>query len=322
MLKIIVLFCGVFLSFTLATQSHKVAVIGLWPLPSLLAFWSDAKLVYIPRTSYNVMQNSINEKYFPQYKEARIGNNENLEELLAMDVDIYICGFANLKICGGLKNAGVKVIELSTNIENHNSKKTLEHWLVELQPYFAIEAKNQKLIHSITQIEKLIEEKTKNIAKPKVLIIHRFDKDNITTGYFSHYLIQSSGGENPLGYGDFKSISVEEIYKLDPDVIYISNFTPLSPQEFMKKKEYKSLKAVKQNRVYKLPLATYRPFAPSLELGPVLLFLAKHNHPEAFKDLDMRKIFKDYFYEFYEIALEEKELDLILNPNAKTGIHY
>lgn len=101
-------------------------------------------------------------------------------------------------------------------------------------------------------------------------------------------------------------------------MIYISNFTPLSPQEFMKKKEYKSLKAVKQNRVYKLPLATYRPFAPSLELGPVLLFLAKHNHPEAFKDLDMRKIFKDYFYEFYEIALEEKELDLILNPNAKT----
>lgn len=27
------------------------------------------------------MQHSINEKYFPQYKEARIGNNENLEAL-------------------------------------------------------------------------------------------------------------------------------------------------------------------------------------------------------------------------------------------------
>ncbi|WP_104721487.1 ABC transporter substrate-binding protein [Helicobacter mesocricetorum] len=322
MLKIIVLLCGVFLSFTLATQSHKVAVIGLWPLPSLLAFWSDAKLVYIPKTSYNVMQNSINEKYFPQYKEARIGNNENLEELLAMDVDIYICGFANLKICGGLKNAGVKVIELSTNIENHNSKKTLEHWLVELQPYFSIYEKNQKLLHSITQIEEFIEKKTKNLKKPKVLIIHRFEKDNISTGYFSDYLIGFSGGENPLGYRDLKSIGVEEIYNLNPDVIYISNFTPLSPQEFMKKKEYKSLEAVRQNRVYKLPLATYRPFAPSLELGPVLLFLAKHNHPEVFKDLDMRKIFKDYFYEFYEIALEEKELDLILNPNVKTGIHY
>ncbi|MDE5602979.1 MAG: ABC transporter substrate-binding protein [Helicobacter sp.] len=322
MLKIGSLLCGAFLSLSFAVQSHKVAVIGLWPLPSLLAFWTDAKLVYIPRTSYNVMQNSINEKYFPQYKEARIGNNENLEQLLAMDVDIYICGFANLKICDGLKNAGIKVIELSTNIENHNSKKTLEHWLVELQQYFPIYEKNQKLLHSITQIENFIEEKTKNLPKPKVLIIHRFEKDNISTGYFSDYLIQSSGGENPLGYRDLKSVGVEEIYNLNPDVIYISNFTPLQPKEFMDMKKYKHLKAVKQKRVYKIPLATYRPFAPSLELGPVLLFLAKYNHPEVFKDLDMRKTFKDYFYEFYSIALEEKELDLILNPNVKTGIHY
>lgn len=299
----------------------KVAVIGgLWPLPPVISFWSDLELVYIPKAAFNAMDNSLASIYRPQYKSAKVGNSENVEELLALNADIYICGISNIKICNALKKANLKVIELSTNIDNHSSKATLQHWLDELAKHTDIAHKNKKLLSSITKIETHIASKTKNAPKPKVLIVHRIDKNNISSGYFGHYLITNSGGESILGYRVNSKISLEEVFALNPDIIYISNFTPLLPNELMAKKEWQSISAVQEKRVYKFPLATYRPFAPSLDLGQLLLFMAKHNHPKIFKDLDMKESYRAHFREFYGISLSKNDLDVIFNPSPKAGI--
>ncbi|MCX2683896.1 hypothetical protein OQH60_08510, partial [Campylobacter sp. MIT 21-1685] len=115
------------------------------------------------------------------------------------------------------------------------------------------------------------------------------------------------------------SITLEEVYRVNPDIIYISNFNPLQPQDFFNSKEWQRLKAVKQKRVYKLPLATYRPFAPSLDLAPFLLFLAKHNHPELFANLDVKEEYKKHFKNFYRLDLNEKQLEMIFNPDSNAG---
>lgn len=307
------------LIFSPLYAAQKVAVIGLWPLTSVLAFWTNAELVYIPKASYNAMQNSLASTYFPQYKNATIGNGENLEELLRLKADLYICPKQNVKVCNGLEQAGFKVLRLTTNVDNHNSKKVLQHWLDGLAQYFSIEAKNQQILDEITKTEELIAKKTENIKKPRGLIIHRIDK-NIAAGIFADYLLQKSGAENPLGYIQSGEVGIEEVYRVNPEIIYISNFTPLMPKELLESKDWKNIAAVKNKRVYKLPLATYRPFAPSLDIAPVLWFMAQKNHPELFDELDIGLVFKEHAKKFFNLDLTEQDISQILNPSPNAGI--
>ncbi|MDE7317653.1 MAG: ABC transporter substrate-binding protein [Helicobacter sp.] len=299
--------------------AQKVAVIGLWPLTSVLAFWTDARLIYIPKASYNAMEHSLSNKYAPKYKEAKVGNSENLEELLSLKADLYICPKSNIKICNGLENAGARTVKLTTNVDKHNSKKVLQHWLDSLAPYFPIEQKNRDIINDITQTEDRILEATKDTKKPKGIVIHRMDK-NIAAGIFADYLLQYSGAENALGYMQSGEVGMEEIYRMNPEIIYISNFTPLLPTDILESKAWQNIDAVKNGRVYKLPLATYRPFAPSLDISPVLLFMAQKNHPELFKDMDIGEIYRKHSKKFYGIDLNEEDINAILNPNPKAGI--
>lgn len=323
------LFC--FLSLVFASKTgqttQKVAVVGgMWPLPPLVKIWTHAELIAMPKASLNSIQNSVVLDFFPELKQVRIGANddENIEELLELNADLYICHKAKSILCDKLEKAGMNALNLGVNIDNYNSKKTLEYWLENLAKYFPIQEKNQKLIDAITQTEDFIAQKTKNSKKPKVLIIHRIDKKSITTGLFAKYLIEKSGGENFLEEtsigGKRISLNLEEIYRVNPEIIYISNFTSLMPDELLKSKDWQGLAAVKQKRVYKLPLATYRPFAPSLDLAPFLLFLAKHNHPEIFKDLDVKQIYKSHFKDFYGLDLNERQLEMIFNPPANAGL--
>ncbi|MCX2683917.1 hypothetical protein OQH60_08610, partial [Campylobacter sp. MIT 21-1685] len=115
------------------------------------------------------------------------------------------------------------------------------------------------------------------------------------------------------------SLNLEEIYKHNPDIIYISNFSPLSVEELLNKQEWQNLEAIKQKKVYKFPLATYKPYPPSLDLAPFLLFLAKHNHPELFANLDVKEEYKKHFKNFYGLDLNEKQLEMIFNPPKDSG---
>lgn len=307
-------------------SKQRVAVVGgMWPMPSLLAVWTDAEVIYMPKASLNMIQNSILIDFFPYLKEVQAGPNsdDSIEEILKLKADLYICHNAQKKLCEMLENSGVKSLCLGVNIENHNSKKTLEYWIDNLAKYFPIKDKNKELIDDITQTEKFIEERVKDARKPRVLIVHRTDKNVITTGFFANYLTAKSGGEvflkqNSVGNARV-SINLEEVYKQNPEIIYISNFTSLTPEELMKNKEWQGLEAVKNQKVYKLPLATYRPFAPSLDLSPLLLYLAKQNHPEIFKDLNIGELYKNHFKKFYGLDLNGAQIQKILNPSPKAG---
>lgn len=301
-------------------SGQKVAIIGgLWPLASVVSFWTDAEIVYMPKASFNAMENSLASKYRQEYKNAKIGNSENLEELIMLDADIYICGISNIKLCNSLKKAGLKVIELTTNVENYNSKKTLEHWLISLEEYFPIQQDNKKILDDITAVENLIASRIKE-NKIKAIIIHRVDKGSVSSGIFSDYLIEKSGAKNPIKNISGNKINIEDIYKSDPDIIYISNFIPLMPSDLLESKEWKNIKAVKEGRVYKLPLATYRPFAPSLDLAPTLMFLAQKNYPNIFKDISIKEVYQKHFLQHFGIPLEEEDLHKILNPSPNAGI--
>lgn len=301
----------------------RVAVFGgLWPMPSLLSFFTDAKLVYIPKSSISAIKYSIVHSLKPELLNIPYGANENIEELLALDADVYFCHIGDLKLSTLLKNNGKEVISFAVNINDYNLKSALQNWLDTLKSYFDIKEKSQDLIQSISHIENMIEQRTKGTKKIRAMILASFNDKQIIAGG-RDYLIKYSGGENVFSNESDNSrdkvVSIEEIYKKDPEIIFITNFTPSMPSDLLNKKEWQGISAIKNKRVYKLPLATYRPYAPNLDIGIVLQFMAQKNYPLIFSDINIEKEFISHFKKYYGISLTHNQIMDILNPNPKAG---
>lgn len=304
-------------------QTQKIAITGVWPVPSVVLYFShNNQIIFMPQSAKNALINSLAVEFYPKIRQIKASNDQNLEELLALNADIYICHKTNFKLCEALKKAGVNLIELETNKENYNSKEVLRHWLKELENKINLNEKSSKLIDEITLVEKQIKDKTKDVKKPTAVIVFTYQDGKIRLGgLFADYLLEKSGAVNAyksISNGD-GGINIEELYRLNPDIIYISNFTQAQPQDFFKEPKFNKIKAIQNKAVYKLPLGTYRPFAPNLDLSVVLKFLASKNHPKLFGKIDIKEEFKRHFKEFYGLDLNEEQLAKILNPSSKAG---
>lgn len=304
-------------------NSKKVAVVaGLWPLPAIIKYWiDDANLIYIPKASHIAFKNSIANEIFPQSVEIPYGDSDNIEELLSLKADLYVCHESKHKVCMQLKNSGVNVLELNTNSQKYNSKAVLTLWLEGLAKEFDIKDKNKALLDELENTEKMIADKVGNAKKPKAVILHKIlPKNEFIVGVFSNYLLGNSGAINGFDYIEgSKKVGFEDILKINPDIIYISNFTPQMPEYLLNKGEFKDINAIKQGRVYKMPLASYRPHAPNLDLPVTLKFFAKTNQPEIFKDMDLGLEYKNHFKKFYGVELNDKQIEKIFNPSSEAG---
>lgn len=170
-------------------------------------------------------------------------------------------------------------------------------------------------------------------ALPKAIFIHTYASDEklVIAGIFGKYLLDFSGGIHALDSLRSATTSIEEIYKLNPDIIYINNFTPLLPKQILESKRWQGIKAVQHKRVYKLPLGSYRPFAPGVDLPLLLAWLRAHNggfieSSEAHLDSkatikeDYKAYAKWYYKEIFGLDLDETQIQKIFNPSSKAGI--
>lgn len=67
-------------------------------------------------------------------------------------------------------------------------------------------------------------------------------------------------------------------------------------------------------------MASYRPFAPSLDLGLTLLFLAKYNHPDIFMNLNLKDEYEKFYKTFFDISLDNQDIHMIFNPSIEAAI--
>ena len=79
---------------------------------------------------------------------------------------------------------------------------------------------------------------------------------------------------------------------MESDIVLLTNFTPLQPNDLIEGRDagrdWTSVKAVKDRRVYKMPLGLYRSFTPTADTPLTLLWLAKTIYPERFADIDLQ----------------------------------
>lgn len=292
---------------------------GMWPVPTILTLLDGPNnIVYMPTTTKNSIRYSFLADFYPALLDIKDGQSENIEELLALKPDLFIVHIGDIKILELMRKSGIPTIALDITSWNFDLGATVKGWLSILAPVVGAQEKATLINDYIADTLKRIEKLTQDKPKPKAIIIHSHKSDRILTvgGRFANYLFLKTNATNGVNSFALVDLSLEDLYQINPDIIYINNFNPLIPSDFYVNPLYSPLKAVTNKKVYKFPHASYRPFAPSLDLPILLLFLAQYNLNI---DLNLKQETQKYYKEVFKLELTPLQLDKIFEPNGNRG---
>lgn len=111
-------------------------------------------------------------------------------------------------------------------------------------------------------------------------------------------------------------VAMEQILLWNPDVILANE--PGVTKYIMQDKQWSTIKAVKENRVYQMPIGISRWGHPgSIETPLAILWTAKKLYPEGFKDLDMSFETRRYYRDFFGYELSDDMVNRILSGKLK-----
>lgn len=319
---------------TIPAEINRVVTGRILPFPAVyyLATGSCKELVGIHPASMSAAENSMLKVLAPEILNAQTGfikgKEINVEELIKLNPDIVFAlgetafaGNLDKVIETGIPTVGIKTMSLFEG----DSLKTLNSWLELLGQITGTEERAGAIINYGRETQKMIDAKLEGVAvqdRPKGLMIFRHsDKEIEVSGsqFFGHHWLLATGAKNVAEEIPVKSkVNMEQIYKWNPEIIYITNFTETQPEDLINNtiegQDWSSVKAVQEGRVYKIPLGIYRWFPPSGDTPLMLKWLAQKNHPDIFNDYEMKDEIKNFYAKFYEYDLSDEQAEMILNP--------
>jgi len=324
----------------LPSKINRVVISSLWPLPSVYVLFQGSadKLVGMHPASLSAAQHSLLPVIAPEVKNVAssfIKNGElNVEELLALNPDVVFYSATNVKEKEILEKAGIPAVGFSTTINDFNTVETLNSWITLLGEIFGEEDKAAGITEYGREVETEIADRLLSVKqedKPRALILFKYSDTQLQTSgskFFGQYWLEATGAINVASeLTGMADINMEQIYEWDPDIIYITNFSPFMPEDLyannaLEGHDWSNVKAVREGQVYKYPLGMYRWYPPSSDAPLCLWFMAKTNHPELFADIDMNKVVVDYYKRYYNIELSDEQLQSIFNPvrEAAAGV--
>ncbi|MFH0976240.1 MAG: ABC transporter substrate-binding protein [Spirochaetota bacterium] len=110
---------------------------------------------------------------------------------------------------------------------------------------------------------------------------------------------------------NFVEVSMEQVFSWDPDIILISGWGD-SIDEVKKDSKWASLRAVKNGKLYHLPMGVFPWDHASGESILLMIYMAKIFHPDLIKDWDMIKEMKLFYSEVYGKNITDKDAERIL----------
>lgn len=297
------------------------------PFPSVFYTLSGSAdmIVGMHPSSLTAIKNSILSKVAPALLDvptsAINANFEvNIEELLKLKPDVIIDWAWMTDNIAQMESVGIPVISV-----NYGTQEDLDGWIRIIGQMLGMEDKAARLLeyqHEKLNTIRAISNEIPVEEKPTIYYVY----NNLTTtaagGTYQDVWIEAAGGinvagviESPLGTYNVP-VTMEQVLAWDPDIIYISNFTNLKPEDFYENNipdhDVSLLRAVQDHRVYKMPLGIYRWDAPNAESPLMLEWAAMTQQPEYY-NFDIRQDMKDFYSEFFNYSLSEAEIDQILS---------
>lgn len=281
-------------------------------------------------------QNSLLKTVFPEILDVDTGfyqNDEvNIESVLNMKPDIVLYMASNEKEREMYKKAGIPALGFNVAAADYNTVKTYNSWIEILGQAFGMEEKAQSIIAYNNKDYEEIQNRLGTLTedeKLKILLLNNYNSTRMMTSggeQFPDYWCVGSGGIN-VASGAFtgnKPISMEQVYEWDPDIIYITTFSPYDAQELIGNHaksgdDWSSVKAVKNGQIHKFPLGMFRWYPPNSESILSLWWMSKTNYPALFEDIVIEDKVREYYDLFYNYSPTDEEMKSIFNPASEAS---
>ncbi len=321
----------------------RIAVVQIYPLPSVLAtfFNSADKIVGMPVASMKAAKNGLLSQLYPDILKAKTnyddptGNSVNTEELKKLKPDIVFYNAKDPAMKKKLQNAGFTAVGISTMNWNFDTIKTLNNWIALLSKIFPANKDRANYVKKYSnQVYADVQKRVKKVKladKQKVFFLFQYSDSMIQTSgknFFGQYWADAIGATNVASGLSAKlgtTVNMEQIYSWNPQVIFITNFTPAQPQDLYQNKigsnDWSKVLAVQNKRVYKMPLGMYRSYTPGVDTPITLLWLAKTTYPKQFKDINITQETKDYYKKVFNVKLTNKQAQSIFKPSSAASAY-
>lgn len=324
-------------------EVNRVAVTDILPLPSILTVFlgSGEKIVGMSPASMSAARTGLLGELFPDILNAGTdfmnGSDINMEELMKLEPDVVFYNAGSKDMGEALRSAGFAAVAVSVNQWNYDSIETYDQWIALLSQVFPekgdttqkVSRYSQKVYDDIqARVSGLKDEERKNI----LFLFNYSDTTMITSSkkFFGQFWCDAVGGRNVAeGVAAENSnavINMEQVYEWNPDVIFITNFTPAQPEDLYEnaigQDDWSQVKAVQNKNVYKLPLGTYRSYTPSTDTPMTLLWMAKQVYPDLFGDVDITEEVKNYYKTMYGVELNDEQVQRMYHPGRDAAAGY
>lgn len=315
----------------LPARIERVVITSIWPLPSVfcLVDGGGKKIVGMHPASISAARTSMLAKTAPDALLASSsfirGTTLNVEELVKLRPDVVLYSATNPGERELIEKAGLRAVGFSTTLKGFNTIETVVSWMELLGEMLDKKTRAEEIKRYGYEVLGSIYSRTWNLEdskKPRALILFRHsEKEIVATGnsFFGDFWLRSTGAVNVVSsLRANQPVNMEQIYAWNPDIIYITNFSPSLPEDFygnrISGQDWSRVNAVKNGKVFKAPLGHYRWFPPSSDAPLMLLWMAGKNQPELFKDVNFEATLRDYFLRFHNYRLNDEEIRGILNP--------
>lgn len=205
---------------------------------------STKEIVGMHPNSYNAAKHSMLAKISPDVLKAStsfVQNGEvNVEELMKINPDVYFELSTDEKSIEQTRNAGINTVAVKAiDAAGADPVATFSSWLVLTGQIAGTPDRAGKFLKTAETVQNEINEKIKNLKKeqkPNAMVLHRHSDKTIVIGgksFFGNKWLAKTGA-NDVAENDvtgMKEVNMEQVYKWNPEIIYITNFTETQPED-------------------------------------------------------------------------------------------
>jgi iron complex transport system substrate-binding protein len=298
------------------------------PIPGPATFiaidGSERKIVGMNAYAASAMREGLLGKMFPGF--TKIPTNvvmgagdpsnfaPNVESILALRPDAVFqwANSAGGEAIGVLDRTGLPVLGMRVGSREENAG-----FITLTGRVAGNEARATELLRRQDEVKRRIEgaiNGARDLQRPRVVYFNRAAQTLRVSGNKSHndFYIRLAGGQNAAAeIQTVSTVTIEQVLTWNPQVILLGNFDAAVPSDIYGDPRWQGVDAVKNRRVYKMPLGGYRWDPPSQESALTWIWLTGLLHPEL-EQVNLRAAMRDWFSFLYKHDLTDDEIDAIL----------
>lgn len=270
---------------SLPSIPKKVATIATPAGSMVVTITNDgSSLVGTSPNSLSAIIEGVLDEFYPELSQVSSDiiskqGTPNIEELLNLEPDVVLQWARKTKSIDALEAAGLTTVGMK--YQKINIAKT---WLTDIALMMDKKEKAEKILQWHQRAYKKITGRTKQIpesAKPKVLYMLAPKRAAGRKSHFQFFM-DTAGAKNALNIdAAFVEIDPEMVLEANPDIIWLFGFNmKLTPETIYNNPVLSSINAVKNKRIYKVPVGGDRWDPPNQEFPLGWEWFTRTVHPE------------------------------------------